>query len=232
MVEAVRTTASTLGIWVIVAVAMIVLAAWLVGVYVADNYQTRLSRQRRMGAPGPVLTGAGESAAASSIPGQRRDAGQPEPEPAPEPTPETAAARGRHARPAEYYAAADYYGTADYKAAEKTPAGYPETRARGVGDAAAGGPADAPTRPDLPAQPGRPDLQAQPNVPGQRDVSAQRDVPAQSAQPGQPAQPDLPAQPSAGRHAMPAQRSGDSDRAERTYAGPDADHQDDVEDQC
>jgi hypothetical protein len=189
MVEAVRTTQSTFGIWVIVAVAMISLAAWLVGVYIADSYQTRLSRQRRrMGAPGPVLTGAGESAA-SSIPGQRRDAGQPEPEPAPEPTQETAAARGRHARPAEYYAAADYYGTADYKAAEKTPAGHPETMARGVGDAATGGQADAPTRPDLPAQP------------------------------------------STGRHAMPAQRSGDSDRAERTYAGSDADHQDDDEDQ-
>jgi hypothetical protein len=193
MVEAVRTTQSTLGIWVIIAVAMISLAAWLVGVYVADNYQTRLSRQRRRtGAPGPVLTGAGVSPAASSIPGQRRDAGQPEPEPAPEPTPETAAARGRHARPGDYYAAADYYGTADYKAAEKTPAGSPETRARRGGDAATGGQADAPTRPDLPAQPG---------------------------------------QPSTGRHAMPAQRSGDSDRAERTYAGPDADQQDDDQDQ-
>ena len=196
MVEAVRTTQSTLGIWVIVAVAMIVLAAWLVGIYVADNYQTRLSRQRRrLGAPGPMLTDAGVSAA-SSIPGQRRDAGQPEPEPetAPEPTPETAAARGRHARPGDYYAAADFYGVADYKAAEKTPAGSPETRARGVGDAATGAQSDAPTRPDLPAQP---------------------------------------AQPSTGRHAMPAQRSGDSDRAERTYAGPDSDYQDeDAEDQC
>src|ERR1700722_4912248 len=156
MVEAVRTTASTFTIWVIVIVAMISLAAWLVGVYVADNYQTRLSRQRRrMGAPGPVLTQAGVPAA--SIPGQRRDAGQPEPEPgpapAPETTPETVAARGRHARPAEYYAAADFYGVADYKAAEKKPAGTPETGARGVGDPGTGGQAGAPTRPDLPAQP-------------------------------------------------------------------------------
>ena len=186
MVEAVRTSASTLGIWVIVAVAMIVLAAWLVGIYIADSYQTRLSRQRRqMGAPGPVLTEAGASAA-SSIPGQRRDAGQPEP--APEPTPETAAARGRHARPADYYAAADYYGTADYKAAEKPPAGRPETSPRGVADPEKGSQADAPTRPDLPAQAGP-----------------------------------------TGRHAMPAQRSGDSDRAERTYAGPDANRPDDEE---
>jgi len=214
MVEAVRTTQSTFAIWVIVAVAVVSLAAWLVGVYIFDNYQTRLSRQRRrMGVAGPALTGAGVSATASSIPGQRQDAGQPEPEPAPE----TAAARGGRARPREYYAAADYYGTADYKAAEKTPAGYPETRARGVSDAMSGGQADAPTRPDLPAQAGQPDLQAQPSVP---------------AQGGEQAQPDRPAQPSAGRPAMPAQRSGDSDRAERTYAGPDADHRDDVEDQC
>jgi hypothetical protein len=192
MVEAVRTNQSTFGIWVIVVVAMISLAAWLVGVYVADNYQTRLSRQRRrMGAPGAVLTQAGVSAA--SVPGQRRDAGQPEPEPGPEPapetTPETVAARGRHARPPEYYAAADFYGVADYKAAEKTPAGSRETSARGVADPETGGQADAPTRPDLPAQPAEPT--------------------------------------STGRHAMPAQRSGDSDRAERTYAGPDADRPDD-----
>ena len=193
MVEAVRTTQSTFGIWVIVAVAMISLAVWLVGVYVADGYQTRLSRQRRrIGAPGPVVTGADArasaeaSGAASSIPGQRREAGQQEPEPAS--ASETAEARGKHARPSEYYAAADFYGVADYKAAEKTPAGNPETRARGVGGP--GSHADAPTRPDLPAQ-------AAPT----------------------------------GRHAMPTQRSGDSDRAERTYARPDANRQDDEDDQ-
>ena len=84
MVEAVRTTQSTFGIWVIVAVAMISLAAWLVGVYIADSYQTRLSRQRRrMDAPGPALPGLrpGCGGRAASIPGQRREAGQPEPEP-------------------------------------------------------------------------------------------------------------------------------------------------------
>lgn len=194
MVEAVRTTQSTFGIWVIVAVAMISLATWLVGVYIADSYQSRLSRQRRrvvVGAPGPVLDEAQTQAPAStapsaptaSIPGQRRDAGQPEPEPAAEQASETVAARGRHARPgSDYYAAADYYGTADYKAAEKTPPGNPET----APTESTGGQADAPTRPDLPAQ----------------------------------------AEPS-GRHAMPAQRSGDSDRAERTYASPDANPPDD-----
>jgi hypothetical protein len=183
MVEAVRTTASTFDIWVIVAVAMICLAGWLVGVYIADSYQTRLSRQRRVDAPGPALGQAGVPT--SAIPGQRREAGQPEPEP----EPETAAARGRHARPGtDYYAAADYYATADYKAAEKPPAGRPETSPRGVADPEKGSQADAPTRPDLPAQ-------AAPT----------------------------------GRHAMPTQRSGDSDRAERTYAGPDANRPDDEE---
>ena len=189
MVEAVRTTQSTFGIWVIVAVAMICLAGWLVGVYIADSYQTRLSRQRRVDAPGPALGQAGVPT--SAIPGQRREAGQPEPEPEPELESETAAARGRHARPGtDYYAAADYYATADYKAAEKPPAGSPETSPRGVGEPERGSQADAPTQPDLPAQAGP-----------------------------------------TGRHAMPTQRSGDSDRAERTYAGPDANRQDDQDDQ-
>jgi hypothetical protein len=193
MVEAVRTTQSTFGIWVIVAVAMISLAVWLVGVYIADSHQTRMSRQRRIDAPEPALGEAGVPS--SAIPGQRRESAQPAPEPESEPEPElaseTAAARGRHARPGtDYYAAADYYATADYKAAEKPPAGSPETSPRGVDDPERGSQADAPTRPDLPAQ-------AAPT----------------------------------GRHAMPTQRSGDSDRAERTYAGPDANRQDDLDDQ-
>jgi hypothetical protein len=185
MVEALRTTQSTFAIWVIVAVAMISLGVWLVGVYVADSYQTRLSRQRRMETPGPALGQAGVPT--SAIPGQRQEAGQPAAAPEPELAAETAAARGRHARPGtDYYAGADYYASADYKAAEQPPPGNPETRPRGVADPEPGGQADAPTRPDLPAQ-------AAPT----------------------------------GRHAMPSQRSGDSDRAERTYAGPDANREDD-----
>ena len=192
MVEAVRTTASTFGIWAIVAVAMICLAAWLISVYVANGQQTRLSRtRRRMDAPRPVLGESEGAAAAASIPGQRRDAGQPglapEPASASEPTPETVATRGRHARAADYYAAADFYAVADYKAAEKRPGGDAAASGRTVGRGAeGGGQADAPTRPDLPAQ-------AAPT----------------------------------GRHAMPSQRSGDSDRAERARAGTDADRQDD-----
>jgi len=69
MVEAVRTTTSTFGIWAIVAVALVVLAIWLVGISVADNIQTRESRrwwQRRhgseptLGGAEPALGGAGD----------------------------------------------------------------------------------------------------------------------------------------------------------------------------
>ena len=43
-----------------------------------------------------------------------------------------------------------------------------------------------------------------------------------------PTRPDLPAQEApTGRHAMPAQRTGDADRAERSLAGPDAGRADD-----
>jgi hypothetical protein len=236
MVEAVRTTQSTFGIWVIVAVAMISLAVWLVGVYVADSYQTRLSRQRRrVGAPGPALTGAdaaapaeasAASAASSSIPGQRREAGQAEPEPASASASasastsasasETGAARGKHARPGDYYAAADYYEAADYKAAEKPPAGNPETSPRGVGEPATGSQADAPTRPDLPAQAAPTGRHAMPTQrSGDSDPHA---MPTERSGDSDP-------------HAMPTERSGDSDRAERTYAGPEANREDDEDDE-
>jgi hypothetical protein len=241
MVEAVRTTQSTFGIWVIVAVAMISLAVWLVGVYVADSYQTRLSRQRpRRGVAGPVLTGTGaaesteaSAAAASSLPGQRRDAGQPEPEPASASASasasESGAARGKHARPGDYYAAADYYEAADYKAAEKPPVGNPETSPRGVGEPATGSQADAPTRPDLPAQAAPTGRHAMPTqrssdsdpqaMPTQRSSDSDRQ--AMPTQPGD----------DSGRNAMPTQRSGDSDRAERSYARPEANREDDEDDQ-
>jgi hypothetical protein len=47
------------------------------------------------------------------------------------------------------------------------------------------------------------------------DVPTRADLPTQPAQ-RQPAQ----RQPAPGRHAMPAQRTGDADRAARHYAGP------------
>ena len=69
---------------------------------------------------------------------------------------------------------------------------------------------EIPTRVDIPAQSARPG--AMPTQPVQ--------APPPQAQPAQ-AQPPQ-AQP-AGQHTMPAQRSGDADRAERSYAGPPPD---------
>jgi hypothetical protein len=189
MGEAVRTTASTFGIWAIVVVAVVCLAVWLVGISVADNMQARESRRwwRRLHAPESVPAGAG----VSEIPGQRRDDEQAERsaveqqaavgqeaavdrEAATEPIPaqgrspelesesEAAAARGRHARPT-------LDGTGDFRR----------------DSAEADWRTEAPTRPDLPAQPAP-----------------------------------------TGRHAMPMQRTGNADRAERSLAGQDAARED------
>ena len=176
MVEAVRTTASTFGIWAIVVVAVVCLAVWLVGISVADNMQARESRRwwRRLHAPESVPASAG----VSEIPGQRRGDERQEAtvgqEAATEPIPaqgrsperesesETAAARGRHARPT-------LDGTGDFRR----------------DSAEADWRTEAPTRPDLPAQ----------TAP-------------------------------TGRHAMPTQRTGDADRAERSLAGQDAARED------
>jgi hypothetical protein len=190
VVEAVRTTASTFAIWAIIAVAMLCLATWLVSIYIADSHQTRLSRLRRqMDAPRPAV---GEAAPAASIPGQRREAGQPEPE-------NVAAARGRHAKPG-----------ADYAPTDSLETGSPEADARQT----------ASLRTDFRTDGPLTDVQT--------DESTRSDRPAQA---DAPTRPDLPAQQPAptGRHAMPTQRTGDSDRAERTYAGPDATSQDDQE---
>jgi hypothetical protein len=185
MVEAVRTSTSTFGIWAIVVVAVGVLAIWLIGISVADNIQTRESRRWRqrlhgpeaaLGSPEPALGGPG-----SSVPGQRRDedegaasqegvagheavtpsipgqAPAPESAPAAESAPGTGAARGRHAKPI-------LDGAGDFR----RDAAEVDWRT------------EAPTRPDLPAQAGP-----------------------------------------SGRHAMPAQRTGDTDRAERSLTGHD-----------
>jgi hypothetical protein len=121
MVEAVRTSTSTFGIWAIVVVAVVVLAIWLVGISVADSIQTRESRRwwQRLHGSDPAL-GSSEPAlgngGSSAVPGQRRgDEGGAEPAaaghqtltqsipgqaPTPESEPGTAAAGGRHAKPA------------------------------------------------------------------------------------------------------------------------------------
>jgi hypothetical protein len=157
MVEAVRTTASTFAIWAIIAVAMLCLATWLVSIYIADSHQTRMSRLRRqMDAPRPAIGEAG--APAASIPGQRREAGQPEPE-------NVAAARGRHAKPGADYTATDSLETGS----RQTDGIRTDFRTDGpLTDVQTDLERDAPTRSDVPAQadaPTRPDLPAQPAQP-------------------------------------------------------------------
>jgi hypothetical protein len=76
MVEAVKTSTSTFGIWAIIVVAMVCLAVWLVGITVADNVQARESRRwwRRLHAAAPVPAGARLAEAVTEpIPAQRTE---------------------------------------------------------------------------------------------------------------------------------------------------------------
>jgi len=149
VLESVRTSTSTFGIWAIIVVAMIVLAVWLVGVSVADNIQTRESRRWWQRVHGSEPEPAVGSAVVSEVPGQRR---------------------GDQAVTEPIAAQPSLDGAGDFRR-----------------DAAeADWRTDAPTRPDLPAQAGP-----------------------------------------SGRPAMPTQRTGDADRAQRSLAGPDAADQDD-----
>ena len=134
-----RTTAVDFGIWAIVAVAMICLAAWLISglrrrrpadpaePYAKANGRAEAGFQRgRGGSGGGVHTGPAARCRAAG-------AGT-EPASAPEPTPETVATPSRHARTPDYYAAADFYAVADYKAAEKRPGGDAATRGRAAAE--------------------------------------------------------------------------------------------------
>jgi hypothetical protein len=86
--------------------------------------------------------------------------------------------------------------------------------------------AEPPTVP-IPAQ----RAQATPGPQEQPYVSRGRHERSADGSPGETTRPDLPAQPAPGRHAMdmPKQRTGESDRAERSFAGPAP--QDDDEDE-
>jgi hypothetical protein len=160
MVEAVRTTASPAAIWAIVIVALVVLAAWLTAVMLADRYQVRTSGRWRITgeaepASGEIQAASGDAWAGESLAGED---------------------------------AREMPGAA---AREPVGAGGRPARDGSVSEG------EIPTRVDIPAQSAGPD-----------------------AMPARPAQP----QPQPARqHAMPAQRSGDADRAERSYAGPPPD---------
>jgi hypothetical protein len=192
VVEAVRTSTSTFGIWAIIVVAVIVLAVWLVGVSVADNIQTRESRrwwQRLHGSEPETAMG---SAGVSEVPGQRHAdqqvAGQ--------------SAMGQQAVPGQQAVAGHEAVTEPIPAQPSAPA--PETL----------------------AVPGRHVRPTQPTLDGAGDF--RRDAAEADWRTDAPTRPDLPAQAgTTGRHALPTQRTGDTDRAERSLAGPDAAREDD-----
>ncbi|MGD0699908.1 MAG: hypothetical protein ABSA02_08500 [Trebonia sp.] len=223
MVEAVRTTTSTFGIWAIIVVAVICLAFWLVGISVADNIQvreSRLWRRLRESEPEPAVGGEG----APEVPGQRRGDERVAERPA---AGQEAAAGHEGARGNRRGATLEAisqglrsvldhdldpgYGTgAGHQAvAEPIPAQQqaPETETE-TETAAARGRHAKPTQPTQPTLDGAGDF---------RRDSAEADWRAEP-----PTRPDLPAQAApAGRHAMPAQRTADTDRAERSLAAPD-----------
>jgi hypothetical protein len=71
VIEAVRTSTSTFGIWAIIVVAVVLLGIWLVGISVADNIQTRESRRwKQLRTPEAGPAGGGEGV--PEVPGQRR----------------------------------------------------------------------------------------------------------------------------------------------------------------
>jgi hypothetical protein len=152
VVEAVRTSTSTFGIWAIIVVAVIVLAVWLIGVSVADNMQSRESLRWWQRVHGSEPEQAVGSAVVSEVPGQRRDdEAVTEPIPAQPSAPETVAAPGRPARPTQ----PTLDGAGDFRR-----------------DAAeANWRTDAPTRPDLPAQAGP---SGRPAMPAQRTGDTDR----------------------------------------------------------
>jgi hypothetical protein len=229
MVEAVHTSTSTFGIWAIVVVAVVCLAVWLVGVSVADTMQARESRRwwRRLHASDQAL--AGREAALG-------DAGA-----WADPAADLYQLRG-NVRGAELSAAgqeaADRVRVAaglDSAAAQRAAAGQEAATSQ---EAAAA--QEAVTEP-IPAQRPAPESESEAAEPAAAEPAAARERHAeQPALDGAgdfrmdsaeadwrtdaPTRPDLPAQAAptgTGRQAMPRQRTGDADRAERSLAGPD-----------
>jgi hypothetical protein len=224
MLEAARTTTSTFGIWAIIVVAVVLLGVWLIGISIADNMQTRESRrwkQRHRPEPKSALGTEG----VSEVPGQRRG----DERVAERPTVGRQAAAGpdvAHRKPLAATAEAVGQGLRSVLNHNLDP---------GRGEMAGH---EEMTDPTLLQQPA-PEIETKPTVaqgrhakPAQPTLDRVGDFRKDSAQAQwrteAPTRPDLPAQLApTGRHAMPAQRSGDADRAQRTFASPDADRQDD-----
>jgi hypothetical protein len=220
MIEAVRTTASPAATWAIVVIVTILALFMAKVAMLMDLRVAREQRRERMlgiapeagdawameaGSEWPRLSQA-LLAAAGVQPSEAADirAGAP-----------TADAAGRHDIPAQRAAPAE----------QPAPAAQ---RAEAAGYAGELG-VEPPTVP-IPAQRGQVASGAQGPREQQYAATGRHE---RSADPsvGETTRPDLPAQQAPGRHAaeMPRQRTGESDRAERSFAGPAP--QDDDEDE-
>ena len=196
MSEAVRTMASPAATWVIVVVATILaLFMAMVTMFMDLSVAREQRRERRLGIA-PEAGDAWAMEAGSEWPRLSQAllaaAGVRQSEAAQiRSGPPTADAAGRHDIPAQRAEAAQY-------AAELA--------------------AEPPTVP-IPAQ----RAQATQADQGAQDAAGRHAGPDDAAMSGEmPTRPDLPAQQAPGRHAagMPTQRTGESDRAERSFAGP------------
>jgi hypothetical protein len=221
MSEAVRTMASPAATWAIVVIATILALFMATAAMFMDLRVAREQRRERKLGIAPEAGSALAMAAGSQWPRLSEAllgaAG----------VPQSAAAQIRTG-----VLAADTPTRHDIPAQRAAPAEQPEPAARLAEAAqyAAEPQAEPPTVP-IPAQ----RAQAAQAAQGTPDVGAGRHArPDDAAMGGEmPTRPDLPAQQAPGRHAagMPAQRTGESDRAERSLAGPAPRDEDEDEDE-
>jgi hypothetical protein len=220
MSEAVRTMASPAATWAIVVIATILALFMATAAMFMDLRVAREQRRERKLGIAPEAGDAWAMAAGSEWPrlGEALFA--------------AAGAEYPASWAGQSAAAGDTATRHDIPAQRAAPAEQPEPAARRAEAAqyAAEPQAEPPTVP-IPAQ----RTQAAQAAQGTPDAGAGRHArPDDAAMGGEmPTRPDLPAQQAPGRHAagMPAQRTGQSDRAERSLAGPAPRDEDEDEDE-
>jgi hypothetical protein len=210
MSEAVRTMASPAATWAIVVIATILALFMATAAFFMDLRVARTQRRERMLGIEPEAGSALAMAAGSQWPRLGEAL--------------LAAAGVQQSTAAEIRTGVDAADTAtrhDIPAQRAAPAEQPEPAAQRAEAAqyAAEPQAEPPTVP-IPAQRARAAQATQ----GMQDAAAGRHAGPDDAATGgeMPTRPDLPAQQAPGRHAagMPTQRTGESDRAGRSFAGP------------
>jgi hypothetical protein len=223
MGEAVRTYASPAATWAIVVIASGLALFMAMAALAANHFQIREHRRmRKLGiwpAPAAALDTDIDAGITNPWPPLSEalfDAAGAQPPAATEAAAWTQAG----------YTAAGHDFPAEIPAQRQEPAGQPAA-ARQAAVAHAGAPAAEPPTVPIPAQ-------RAPGTGAMRDVAAGRHGPDGTPPGEMPTSPDLLAQEAPGRQAMPmptpTQRTGESDRAERSFAGP-APQEDDEDEQ-